>query len=164
MTDEKTMNALTNKAIPLLLAAGLLAGCSQDQGIKQTGGTILGGVGGALAGSQFGGGTGRIAMTALGTMLGAYVGSEIGKSLDRADQQAANQAETRAHSAPIGQQISWNNPDSGHSGSVTPTRDGYDPAGNYCREYQTSVNIDGKSEQAFGTACRQSDGTWKVVK
>lgn len=161
MTDEKTM---TNKALPLLLVAGLLAACSNDQGPKQTGGAILGGIGGAVVGSQFGGGTGRIAMTALGTMLGAYAGSEVGKSLDKADQAAAGKAEARAHTAPIGQQISWSNPDSGHSGSYTPTRDGYDQSGNYCREYQTSVNIDGKSEQAFGTACRQADGTWKVVK
>lgn len=158
------MTTILHRLIPVAIAAGLLSACANDYGPKQTGGTLLGGIGGAVAGAQFGKGTGNLAMTALGTLLGAFVGSEVGKSLDRADQQYANQAENRAHGAAIGQSISWNNPESGHSGTYTPVRDGSDSAGNYCREYQSSVNIGGKSEQAYGTACRQPDGSWKVVK
>ena len=52
--------------------------------------------------------------------------------------------------------------DSGHSGSVTPIRT-YQSAGTYCREYQQTVIIGGKQEQSYGTACRQPDGSWKVV-
>jgi surface antigen len=152
------------KLASILIVSVSLAACSGDTGTKQTGGTILGGIGGALAGSQFGGGKGKLAATALGTLLGAFLGSEVGKSLDKADQAAANHAETRAQTAPIGQQIAWSNPDSGHSGSVTPTREGTDTQGNYCREFQTSVVIDGRTENAYGTACRQPDGSWKVVK
>lgn len=78
----------------LLLAGALvlaLSACAQPGGngfgiSKSTGGAILGGAGGALAGSQFGGGKGKIATTALGTLLGAWLGSEAGSSLDRADQ------------------------------------------------------------------------------
>lgn len=158
------MTTMIKRFLPLVIVAGVLAGCSSDYGPKQTGGTLLGGVGGAVAGAQFGKGKGNLAMTAIGTLLGAYAGSEIGKSLDRADQAYASGAETRAHAAPIGQAINWSNPDSGHSGSYTPTRDGTDQAGNYCREYQSSVNIGGQVEQAYGTACRQPDGSWKVVK
>jgi len=161
------MTAMKNtvlKALSALVIVGTVSACSNDYGPKQTGGTILGGIGGAVAGAQFGKGTGNLAMTALGTLLGAYVGSEVGKSLDRADQQYAMQAENKAHAAPVGQTISWNNPDSGNSGTYTPTRDGRDQSGNYCREYQTTVNIGGQSEQAYGTACRQPDGSWKVVK
>jgi surface antigen len=72
-------------------------------------------------------------------------------------------AETAAQTAPIGRQISWSNPDSGNSGTVTPTREGRDSAGNQCREYQTTVTVGGKQEQAYGTACRQQDGSWKVI-
>lgn len=159
------MTSIFKRLLPVAVIAGVLAGCAENQyGPKQTGGAILGGVGGAVAGAQFGKGNGRLAATALGTLLGAYVGSEVGKSLDRADQQYAAQAETRAYSAPIGQSISWNNPESGHSGSYTPVRDGNDAGGNYCREYQTTVNIGGQSQQAYGTACQQPDGSWKVVK
>lgn len=152
------------RVLSVALIVGMLAGCANDYGAKQTGGAVLGGVGGAVAGAQFGKGTGNIAMTALGTLLGAFAGSEVGKSLDKSDRLYAQQAETKAHAAPVGQSISWNNPDSGHSGTYTPTRDGTDQAGNYCREYQTSVQIDGKADKAFGTACRQPDGSWKVVK
>ncbi|MGQ4810573.1 hypothetical protein NKDENANG_04051 [Candidatus Entotheonellaceae bacterium PAL068K] len=33
----------------------------------------------------------------------------------------------------------------------------------YCREFQRDVIIDGKPERAYGTACLQPDGTWKIV-
>jgi surface antigen len=141
-----------------------LTACQQGQGPDKTDiGTILGGVGGAVAGAQFGSGTGRIAAAAAGTLIGAFVGREIGKSLDKADMAAAQQAQTKAHAAPIGEKIAWSNPESGHSGTVTPTRQGTDSAGNQCREYQSTVTIGGKTEQAYGTACRQPDGSWKVV-
>ncbi|MGE5547886.1 MAG: RT0821/Lpp0805 family surface protein [Solirubrobacterales bacterium] len=158
------MNAPAKFLLPVTLAAALLAGCANDTGPKQTGGAVLGGIGGAVAGAQFGKGKGQLAATALGTLIGAVVGSEVGKSLDKADQAYAARAEERAHTAPIGQSISWNNPDSGHSGTYTATRDGTDQAGNYCREYQTSVNIDGQIQHAYGTACRQPDGSWRVVR
>ncbi len=159
------MTTILQRIIPLAVVAGLLAACANDTGPKQTGGAILGGVGGAVAGAQFGKGKGQLAATAIGTLLGAFVGSEVGKSLDRADQQYAHQAGQRAfESAPSGQPVAWNNPDSGNSGTVTPTRTYEAAPGQFCREYQTSVNIGGQIEQAYGTACRQPDGSWKVVK
>ena len=139
-----------------------LGACTQGRE-KEEMGTILGGVGGAVAGAQFGSGTGRLAATAAGTLIGAFLGREVGKSLDKADMAAAQQAQNKAHTAPIGEKIAWSNPESGHSGTVTPTRQGTDSAGNQCREYQSTVTIGGKTEQAYGTACRQPDGSWKVV-
>ena len=35
--------------------------------------------------------------------------------------------------------------------------------GSQCREFQQTVMVDGRSEQIYGTACRQPDGTWKVI-
>lgn len=153
------------RALKILAVAGLalaLTAC-QDSGNKQTIGTVLGGVGGAVAGSQFGGGRGQLVGTAIGTLVGAFLGNEIGKSLDKADQSAVQRATQTASSAPIGQKITWSNPDSGNSGAVTPTREGRDAAGAQCREYHTTVNVGGKEEEAYGTACRQADGTWKFV-
>jgi len=146
----------------IAMAALALAACT-DAGQKEGFGTLLGGVGGAVAGAQFGKGRGQLAATAAGTLIGAFVGREIGRSLDRADIAAANQAQSRAYSAPIGQKITWNNPESGNSGSVMPRREGTDSTGNYCREYQTTITVGGKTEQAYGTACRQPDGSWKVI-
>jgi surface antigen len=139
-----------------------LAACS-DTGQKEGIGAVLGGIGGAVAGSQFGGGRGQLVGVAIGTLAGAFLGREVGKSLDRADQAHMQRAETAAQTAPVGQRISWSNPDSGNSGTVTPTREGRDQSGNQCREYQTTVTVGGKQEQAYGTACRQQDGSWKVI-
>ena len=147
---------------PLAAAALILTACG-DRGQKETAGTVIGGVAGAVLGSQIGGGSGRIIATAVGTLAGAMIGSEIGRSLDRADQLAMAQAEQKAHSAPIGEKIVWNNPDSGHSGSVTPVRDGRNAQTNaYCREYQTTVVVGGREQEAYGTACQQPDGSWKI--
>jgi len=126
-------------------------------------GTIAGAVVGGVAGSQFGHGSGKLAATAFGTLLGAFVGHKVGESLDQADQAAAQQAAQRAYQAPIGQQITWTNPDSGHSGTITPSREGNDASGNYCREFQQTVTVAGNTEQAVGTACRMPDGSWKIV-
>lgn len=148
-----------------LAAAVTLSACqSMQDNPKQGAGTLLGGLGGAVVGAQFGKGTGQLAATAAGTLLGAYIGSEVGASLDAADRQQAQQAQQSAMAAPIGRTIAWNNPDSGHSGTITPVNDGRSSQGEYCREYHTTVTIDGKQEQAYGQACRQADGSWKVVQ
>jgi len=43
--------------------------------------------------------------------------------------------------------------------SATPVAGGAN-----CREFQTTVTIDGKRQAAVGTACRQADGTWRVSR
>src|SRR5689334_10024039 len=109
--------------ISSLLSASLFvtAGCADSGlgGTKQTLGTLGGAAAGGLAGSQFGGGSGKLAMTAGGVLLGALLGGQIGRSLDKADQTYAAQAADRAYTAPIGEQIQWHNPDSGNYGVVT---------------------------------------------
>jgi surface antigen len=46
---------------------------------------------------------------------------------------------------------------------MTPKKTYKDKAGKYCREYVTKATIAGKEEQAYGKACRQPDGSWKIV-
>lgn len=144
------------------LATGACVG-PNGQVSKQGVGTVVGGAAGAVAGAQFGKGKGQLAMTALGAALGAYAGSEVGKGLDELDRMKAEEAHRKAMNAPVGQTIAWNNPDNGHRGTVTSTRDGRSSSGQYCREYQQDVVIGGKTERAYGTACRQPDGSWQVV-
>ncbi len=149
--------------LALVAVIGLGLTACQDAGTKQGVGSVLGGVGGAVAGAQFGSGKGQLAATAAGALLGALLGSEVGKSLDRADQAAMSQTTNRTlESAPTGQASSWRNPDSGNSGTVTPTRTYQRSGGEYCREYTQTVRVGGKTEEAYGTACRQPDGTWKT--
>jgi len=33
-----------------------------------------------------------------------------------------------------------------------------------CREYQSTVVIAGRPQPAYGTACRQEDGSWRIVR
>jgi surface antigen len=158
------MTGITHKFFAVAALAGTLAltGCASDAGPNQTGGALLGAGLGALVGSQFGHGDGRAAMTALGAVAGLAVGSSIGKKLDNADRQRMRDAEARAYNAKVGETIVWNNPNNGNSGSVTPTRDGR--RGNeYCREFQTEIIVGGQKEKSYGTACRQPDGSWKIV-
>jgi len=144
-----------------VVAGGLMTAC-ENPNRNQIGGTVIGGAAGGLLGSQFGGGTGRLAATAAGTLLGAWLGNSVGQTLDRADQNAAQTAHTQALSS--GQQIRWNNPDSGHYGTVTPMRDGRDNrTGAYCREFQSQVVVGGQTQNAYGTACQQPDGSWRIV-
>lgn len=150
-------------AVALMLTASLAA-CDQNAGTKQNLGTLLGAVGGGLAGSQIGSGRGTLVAVGVGTLLGALVGSEIGKSLDNADRAAMAQTTSHAlENSPSGQTSTWRNPDSGNYGTVTPQPAYQTASGQYCREFTQTVTVGGKTEEAFGTACRQPDGTWKIV-
>lgn len=119
---------------------------------------------GGLLGSQFGSDAEQLAATAAGTLLGALLGSNIGQAMDEVDRMKAHQALTHATQAPVGATINWNNSRSGHYGSVTPVRNGVSSTGNYCREFQQTVTIDGQTERAYGVACRQPDGSWKFIQ
>lgn len=149
-----------------LAAAVVLAGCQNMQDSpKQTVGTVLGAGTGALLGSKIGGGKGQLAGVAIGALAGAYIGSEIGKSLDNADKAMAQRtAQTSLETSRAGQTSSWRNPDSGHSGTYTPVSTYRSASGQDCREYETTVTIDGRTERATGRACRQNDGTWQIVQ
>lgn len=149
----------------MVLASLSLSACQtlQNGGQKETIGGASGAVLGGILGSRVGGGNGQLWATGAGVLLGALVGSEIGKSLDRADMVYLEQTNQRAHSAPLGEPISWNNPESGNYGSVTPTRDGYTAGGRYCREYEQTIFVGGQQETAVGTACQNTDGTWEVL-
>jgi surface antigen len=169
----------TKKTILALVAASFLVtacGAQNAENARQGGvtggggitksdvGTLAGAAAGAIAGSNIGKGKGNIAAIAVGTLLGAGVGHEIGASLDRADMAYYNSTQQKAlETAQPGQTLPWQNSESGNSGSFTPSNYYTNDNGQYCREYSQTVSVGGKSEQAYGTACRQADGTWKIV-
>lgn len=156
----KTITRVTAAAVLVLV----LAACTTTGGPKRTVGTLAGAGLGALAGSQIGSGRGQLAAVVVGTLLGAFLGSEVGNSLDRADKLHAQQTAQRTlESAPSGTTSTWTNPDNGHTGTFTPVRTYQTADGTDCREFQGTVTIGGNTEQAYGTACRQRDGSWKIV-
>jgi surface antigen len=124
-------------------------GCGRD-----VVGTILGGVAGGLIGSHNGG----RGATVGGAIIGAILGGTLGRTIDLSDQACYGQV---LEYAPNNQPVYW----SGDYGQyqVTPLRTYRASSGLYCREYQTYVYIDGREEQAYGTACRQPDGAWRLA-
>ncbi len=152
------------KTVVVLLTAASLSACSGAHGSKETGGTIVGAALGGLVGSKVGRGRGQLAAVAVGALMGAFLGREVGQSLDRTDRLPAGRAASYGleHKS-SGEPTSWSNPDSGHRGTITPVRTYRGASGRYCREYQQTVTVGGRTEQAYGTACRQPDGSWKVV-
>lgn len=165
------------KIIALALALGTLTACTQQDGRPNSGvmsggginkqdvGTLAGAGLGAWAGSNIGKGSGNIVGIAAGTLLGAALGNQVGASLDRADMAHYNQTSQRAlETGQSGQSFPWTNPQSGNSGVVTPSNYYQNNSGQYCREYSQKVTVGGRTQEAYGTACRQSDGTWQIVQ
>jgi surface antigen len=162
--NMRTKFAAKMLLVPAVVSMLALTGCANDgRGGNEVGGTLMGAALGGLVGSQFGRGDGRLAATAAGTLLGAYVGNSIGRRLDAEDRQRMRDAEMRAYTSPLHEPIVWNNPRNGTSGSVTPLRDGTSSTGKYCREFQSEVMVGGERQNAHGTACREPDGSWKIV-
>lgn len=151
------------KRIAIAFTAGLLllplSGCG-PAGSRQEGGTVVGAVAGGIIGSQFGSGAGRALATIGGAVVGGIIGSEIGKDLDERDRRYALEAEYRALEEDDEEE--WTNQESGHRGRIKPRRS-YKQAGRVCREYEHTVYIDDEPRTMVGTACRNSDGTWKQV-
>ena len=153
----------TTLALISSLFLGLTACVTNNQ--NEQGGAIIGGVIGGLLGNKVGKGKGRLIATATGAAAGALLGSQIGMKLDKLDRIYATKAQQRAlETNPVGQSSSWTNPDSGNSGTVTPTKTVKASIGGQpCREYQHTVTIGGKTERAYGRACREADGSWQIV-
>lgn len=155
---------MLRKSVMAVLAGSLLlAACQTDNwGGGETVGTLGGAAAGGLLGSAIG--HGSAAGTLTGVLLGGFLGNQMGGVVDDADRRRAAAAEQRAYSAPVGQPITWNNPQNGNSGTITPVRDGYASNGAYCREFQQTIIVGGQKQQGYGKACQQPDGSWKIIQ
>ena len=157
--------AVTSLAVAMTASA--LVGCTDQYGnpivSPNATGTLLGGAAGGFLGSQFGEGSGKTVAAIGGALLGAWAGNAIANGMTAQDRGYYNSAAQQAASAPVGQTVTWYNPTSGAQGTITPTRTGTASDGSACREYQQTVTIGGRTERAYGTACQQADGSWRIV-
>ena len=149
----------------VIALTAMLGGCANSNiGPKEAIGTATGAALGGWAGSTIGHGSGRLAATAAGVFLGGIIGNQIGRSMDDTDRLMAQRAEYNAlERYPDGQSAGWQNPNNGNSGYTVPTNTYQTNQGTYCRQYQTTIVIDGRTETGVGTACRQPDGTWRMT-
>jgi surface antigen len=123
-------------------------------------GAALGGATGGLIGSNIGKGKGRTVATVGGVLVGLFVGGKIGRNMDQLDQACAGQALERV---PDGQTVVWQGQNQ-DGYWVTPKRTYEASNGDYCREYTSEAVIAGRRQQTYGTACRQPDGSWQIIK
>ena len=96
--------------------------------------------------------------------IAGFLGPDLGREMDRTDRRNAAGAFMRARDVPIGRPVTWSNPRSGNRGTVTPLRDGTSLSGAYCREFQQTVTIGGRTRRASGVACRRSGGGWYAAR
>ena len=142
----------------VITASMILSACSNVT--NQDVGTVAGGVAGGLLGSQFGKGTGQLVAIGVGTLAGAYLGGAVGKSMDASDKQKMT---STLENNPQGKPAYWQNSNTGTQYTVTPTKNITVNGNPYCREYQSTAMINGKKQEVYGTACRQPDGSWKII-
>lgn len=156
----------SSRLVPAL-AALLLAACASPSGqVYQPGPkATMGALGGAAAGGLLGAAiSGEPEAIAAGVILGGLLGGAVGDALDANDRRYAAETAYRSFEySRTGRSSTWRNPDSGHSGSVTPTYTYQTPSGEYCREYQQTIIVGGRERRGYGTACRQPDGSWQIV-
>jgi surface antigen len=157
---------ITRTVISAMLALSLLSGCASSGGggsgySDESVGTVLGALGGAAIGAAAG--DGKWWAIGAGALVGGLVGNRVGNYLDERDRQ---QAYTTANYAldhnKDGQTATWSNPQNNTGGYTTPTKT-YETASGECRQYQTGIEAGGQSQSGTGTACRQPDGTWKLM-
>lgn len=124
--------------------------CNSD-----TVGAAIGAVLGGVIGAHQDRGAGPVVG---GALIGAVLGGLLGHAIDESNRACVSDV---LEYVPSNRPVYWE--DGSYGYEVTPMRT-YEPEpGRYCREYQTVVTVGGRAEQAYGTACRQPDGSWQIV-
>lgn len=93
----------------------------------------------------------------------ALVGATVGTNMDQIDQAcvarvlefAPDRAPVRWYGAP---RMDYG----GAAFAITPLRT-FERDGQFCRDYQAIATVGGQDEQIYGTACRMTDGVWRVA-
>jgi surface antigen len=152
------MDRPVSRSIALFALTSFMAACTTAP-TKQDVGTITGGVLGGVLGAQVGEGHGREAAIIAGTLIGAFLGGAVGKSMDETDRMKTSRA---LEVNPSGKSSTWRNPDTGNTYTVTPTNT-YQSASGPCRDFTADAVIEGRKETVHGKACRQPDGTWRIM-
>lgn len=182
---------ITTAALAAMIALGssITAAPAHAEG-KDILGLIGGAVGGGFIGSTIGKGSGRTVATATGAVLGGLAGQSVGRSLDRADRYERRagyydnsgyyggggyyETSRTYYAEPQPQRVYYVAPRSYEQRvrtyEVVPAPASYTVVDNsvggydqgYCREYNQRVTVGGRTQDSYGTACLQPDGSWKI--
>lgn len=152
------MKKIITLTIASLLLGSFLAACTST---KEEAGALTGAAAGAAVGSTIGDGRGRMLAIFLGAVVGAQIGQTVGKYMDEQDRIRTSMT---LENNRTNQPSTWHNPDTNYDYTLTPTRTYEVAEGGPCREFTVNATVGGKTEQVYGTACRQLDGSWKIIK
>lgn len=140
-----------------------MVGCTP--GNNTPGATATGAIAGGLIGNQLFHGRNAFAGVIAGALIGGVIGNRIGNYMDEQDR--ANM-QSAIVNTPVNQEATWTSNKAGPDGkpvtyTVRPVKNYYTAQHHrYCREYQTTVDVGGEAQKAFGKACRMPDGSWKI--
>ncbi len=130
--------------------------------------TVIGAAIGGAIGGQFGNDSDDRALGAIaGAIIGGFAGNRFGGGgAQTCDDVAYAQPVyyDAFENAPPRSRLQWSNPYTGNSGYVIPAREYRTRRGQECRDYQQIIYVDGYEQVANGTACRNRDGTWDIVR
>jgi len=148
---------------PLIFSTHAKADCNNTSTEGVIGG-IAGAALGGFLGSKLGNGSGRTIATIGGVLAGGFLGNQVATQLTCQDQQSVySTTQNTLEDYPTGKSATWNNPDSGHWGTVTPIQTYQNEARQNCRQFEQTIYIDSAPETGTGVACRQADGTWRII-
>jgi surface antigen len=151
-------------------------------------GTIFGGVVGGLIGNSLVHGRDRGVATVGGALVGAMVGNSIGQSADA--QSYGYGGYGGGYGGSYGYRAGYGGgyddeddyaprayyppprvyyaapPPVAYVPAPVYAEPRYAPVAQqgYCREYSTTIVVDGRTQPAYGTACLQPDGTWQAER
>ncbi|HEX9465362.1 MAG TPA: hypothetical protein VGB82_22385 [Alphaproteobacteria bacterium] len=89
------------------------------------------------------------------------VGSAVGAKMDSIDQNCVSAA---LEFAPDQRRILWRNGNSGLTYTLIASQTFQTDRGTYCREYSASTVIGGQTQAVHEQACRQSAGSWTMIR
>lgn len=102
---------------------------------------------------------------AIGAPAGAIAAKDFPPGFLPSDYAAMQQAARYALDGPrVNQTTTWFDRENQHAGAITPLWLEPDAQGNPCRSYLQLLILDQQRHHASGTACRQADGRWLIVR
>ena len=99
---------------------------------------------------------GRVAGRNVGGAAATFLTADDRSRLERATQNALETGQS-------GDPVQWLNPDTGNRGSIIP-QPAFVMDGKSCREFQQTIIAGGATATGYGTACRNTGGTWLIAE
>lgn len=148
--------------LAVVVVACLATGCANMT--REESGNMIGALlGGALAYELAGDSSNKEIWVATGLIGGALAGGHYAKLTDQGQLMHQSAIHSNLETAQDNTTTSWNNPNNNEHGTVT-VRNTSVSNGTPCREFTQTIYVGGKAVEGYGTACRQADGSWKIIQ